>query len=101
MSSPYPATEDTRRLGEYVRRSREQTGVTQYQLAERLGCKQPAISRLESGGVSPNLSTLHRIAEALGLQLEIQMVPRDQVFTTGQPFRFTSARSADPSFRLW
>jgi hypothetical protein len=51
--------------------------------------------------VSPNLSTLHRIAEALGLQLEIQMVPRDQVFTTGQPFRFTSARSADPSFRLW
>ena len=101
MSSACPVTDDTKQLGEYVRRAREHSGVTQYQLAERLGCQQPAISRLESGGVSPNLSTLHRIAKALGFQLEIQMVPRDEVFTTGQPFQFTSAPSGDPSFRPW
>jgi transcriptional regulator with XRE-family HTH domain len=101
MSSACPVTDDTKRLGEYVRRAREESGITQFELAERLGCKQPAISRLEGGGVSPNMSTLQRIAAALGFQLEIQMVPRDRVFTTGQPFRFTTTPSGDPAFRSW
>ncbi|MGD0220614.1 MAG: helix-turn-helix transcriptional regulator [Acidimicrobiales bacterium] len=101
MSSARRVMDDTKRLGEYVRHAREESGITQHELAERLGCKQPAISRLEGGGVSPNMSTLQRIAEALGFQLEIQMVPRDRVFTTGQLFRFTTAPSGDPSFRPW
>ena len=96
MSSASPATDDTKRLGEYVRRAREESGITQYELAERLGCKQAAISRLEGGGVSPNMSTLQRIAAALGLELEIQMLPRDRVFTSGQPFRFATAPPGDP-----
>jgi transcriptional regulator with XRE-family HTH domain len=37
------------------------------------GSTQPAIARLEAGGVTPNLDTLHRIAEALGLELIVDL----------------------------
>ena len=42
--------------------------MTQAELAARIGSTQPALARLEAGGVTPNLDTLQRIAEALGLK---------------------------------
>lgn len=89
---PNPAT---LRIGEYIRHAREAAGISQYVLAERLGCKQPAISRLEAGGVSPNMATLQRIADALELELEVQMVPIDKALSTGQPFKFRSRTRRD------
>jgi ribosome-binding protein aMBF1 (putative translation factor) len=57
-----------------IREAREEAGLTQAQLAEKLGMLQPAIARLEStnyGRVS--YTTLAKIADALGLVLEIKL----------------------------
>ena len=56
-----------------VREAREHLGLTQAELAARIGSTQPAIARLEAGGVTPNLDTLRRIAEALGLELIVDL----------------------------
>ena len=56
-----------------VRAARERLGLTQTELAARIGSTQPAIARLEAAGVTPSLDTLHRIAEALGLELIVDL----------------------------
>jgi ribosome-binding protein aMBF1 (putative translation factor) len=63
-------------LAERVRQARERLGVTQAELAARIGSTQPAIARLEAGGVSPSLVTLRRIAAALGLELVVELRAR-------------------------
>lgn len=63
-------------LAEQVRAARERLGVTQAELATRIGSTQPAIARLEAGGVMPNLDTLRRIASALGMELVVQLRSR-------------------------
>jgi transcriptional regulator with XRE-family HTH domain len=50
--------------------------MTQRELATLIGSTQPAVARLEAGGVSPSLATLRRIASALGLELVVQFRPR-------------------------
>lgn len=46
--------------------------MTQAQLAKKVGTKQSAIARLESGNVNPSLNFMERIAVALGLKLNIE-----------------------------
>ena len=58
-------------LGARVRTERERLGLTQSELAERMETTQPTIARLEAGGVTPSLDTLHRAAHALGLELVV------------------------------
>ena len=41
-------------------------GLTQEQLAERMGTSVPAISRLESGQHRPNIETLEKLGQAFG-----------------------------------
>ena len=48
-------------------------GLTQKELAERMGTKQTAISRFESGNYNPTLSFLKKLTEALGVKLEIKI----------------------------
>ena len=60
-------------IAERVRQARERLGMTQAELAARIGSTQPAIARLEAGGVMPNLDTLRRIAEALGFELVVDL----------------------------
>ncbi len=59
------------RVGLEVRARREGAGLSQRQLAEMVGIRQPNIARLEAGDVLPTLGTLDRIADALGLALEV------------------------------
>jgi HTH-type transcriptional regulator / antitoxin HipB len=61
-------------LGERVRGLREARGLSQSELARRIGSTQPAVARLEAGGVAPKVETLERIAAALGLQLIVEFV---------------------------
>ena len=44
-------------------------GLTQRDVAERLGWDQPTVARLEAGLVSPNLATLALLSERLGVRL--------------------------------
>lgn len=61
-------------------RLREARGLTQQQLAERVGTTQQTISRLESAGYHRHsLRTLERIAEALDAELVVAMVPREEL----------------------
>jgi len=58
--------------------ARQRAGLTQADIAERMGTKPPAITRLESsltsGKHSPSLATLKKYAQALGYHLEIRLV---------------------------
>lgn len=55
--------------GTIVRKAREQAGLTQVELAERLGVSQPTVARLESPRSNPTLSTLRRAIAATGNEL--------------------------------
>lgn len=46
-------------------------GLTQKELAQKIGTKQTAISRLESGAYNPTVSTLRKVANALDAKIEI------------------------------
>jgi len=61
-----------RLLGELVAHRRA-TNLSQAEVAERMGTSQPAVARLEAGGVDARLSTLERYAAAIGLRLEMRL----------------------------
>jgi len=47
--------------------------VSQKELAEKIGTKQSAISRLERGFINPSVSFLSRVASALGKKLVVEI----------------------------
>jgi transcriptional regulator with XRE-family HTH domain len=57
------------RAAEILRRARLDAGLTQSELAERLGVTQPAIAALERPGANPRMATVDRTLAALGQQL--------------------------------
>jgi transcriptional regulator with XRE-family HTH domain len=62
-------------LDEFLK-ARAAAGITQAEVAERIGTTQSAVARLESGGGkhSPSLATLKKYAHALGCRLELRLV---------------------------
>ncbi|MBI2760415.1 MAG: helix-turn-helix transcriptional regulator [Chloroflexi bacterium] len=72
----YDAAARAFRLGELVRTARERAGISQAELARRVGSTQPSIARLEQGGVDPRLHTLERLGDALGMDLVVEFRPR-------------------------
>jgi DNA-binding XRE family transcriptional regulator len=63
--------------GYQIARLRIQRGLTQAQLAEMVGTRQPSIARLENGNSIPSLSFLMRIADALDARIELHLIPED------------------------
>lgn len=57
---------------EQARKIRMESGLTQQDVAERMGIAQTAVSRLEIGAHSPSLDMVERYAEALGCRLKIE-----------------------------
>ncbi|WP_406269003.1 helix-turn-helix domain-containing protein [Nocardia sp. NBC_00881] len=55
-------------LADAIRERRLELGLTQTQLAQRAGLHQPDVSRLESGGGTPTIGMLDRLAHALELR---------------------------------
>ena len=72
----YRDATDAFELGIRIRCERKSRGLTQTELAERMGTTQPVVARLEAGGVTPSLDTLRRAADALGLDLVVDFRQR-------------------------
>lgn len=53
--------------------ARARAGLSQAELARRMGTTQSAIARLEGGKVSPSIATLRRYAEATGSRLNFTL----------------------------
>jgi DNA-binding XRE family transcriptional regulator len=60
--------------GYQIARLRILRGLTQAQLAEMVGTRQPSIARLENGSSIPSLSFLQKIATALNAKIEVRLV---------------------------
>ena len=52
-------------------RARIIAGLTQKELAKRIGSRQSNVSRIENGNSNPSIATLKRIAEATGTKLQV------------------------------
>ncbi len=74
----YDALEPEFSLLKELLRARQNAGMSQAEIAEKMGTKAPAITRLESsltsGKHSPSIATLKKYAQALGCHLEIKLV---------------------------
>jgi ribosome-binding protein aMBF1 (putative translation factor) len=62
-------------IGQAVRERRLALGLSQTELAARAGMTQPALSRLEAGGVVPTIPLLERISMALDADLIVEIAP--------------------------
>lgn len=61
------------RFGEQVRAARKKAGLSQAQLAERIGRSQRYVSFIESGGRSLPIETMSMIMRALGFTVEVEI----------------------------
>jgi transcriptional regulator with XRE-family HTH domain len=59
------------RLGDQLRAIRRNRNLTQREVAERAGISQPALSRIELGGGVPDLETLRRLGNAMGVRFHV------------------------------
>ena len=57
------------KTSEHIKKARKQSGITQEELGKRLGVSQSAIAQFENGKNEPSLSTLRKIAAALGVYM--------------------------------
>lgn len=62
-------------LAQQIRGGREKLGLSQANLAARVGTTQQQISRLEQAGYRGSIQTLERVAEALELVLVVRLEP--------------------------
>ncbi|MFH1743791.1 MAG: XRE family transcriptional regulator [bacterium] len=67
-------------IAQLIYDARTEAGLTQQQLAELIGSKQPVIARVEDADYSGHsLSMLHRIATALNKRLEISFTSPGEI----------------------
>jgi transcriptional regulator with XRE-family HTH domain len=82
VKSEYEALGPEFELLRQILRARSKAGLSQADVAERMGTHAPAITRLESalstGKHSPSIDTLKRYAQAVGCELQIKFVPGAQ-----------------------
>jgi transcriptional regulator with XRE-family HTH domain len=76
VKAAYDASAEEFAFLDEVLRARAETGLTQAEVAERIGTTQSAIARLESaqGKHSPSIATLQKYAKALGYTVQVKLV---------------------------
>jgi transcriptional regulator with XRE-family HTH domain len=64
-------------VGQRIRAAREELGLTQLQLADRMEVSQPVIAALEAGRGNPTVGQLAAVADALrvGLDVDFPLLP--------------------------
>jgi HTH-type transcriptional regulator/antitoxin HipB len=73
FAKEYEARYEEFKIGVMLKSAREEAGLTQEQLAEKLHTKKTAISRIENHAEDIKLSTLEKFAQALGKTLHIKV----------------------------
>jgi predicted transcriptional regulator len=63
-------------LGDRLVDLRRTLGITQVEVAKRMGSTQPAMARIEKGEMKPNLRTLRRYGEAIGQRVQVEFKPQ-------------------------
>ncbi len=76
VRAAYDAAADEFAFLDEVLRARAESGLTQAEVAERIGTTQSAIARLESAQPkhSPSIATLQKYAKALGYTVQVRLV---------------------------
>jgi transcriptional regulator with XRE-family HTH domain len=78
-----------------ILKARAEAGLTQAELAERIGTTQSAVARMETaiGKHSPSIATLKRYASALGYRIQLRLVKRSGLTTRSTRTREKSSRA--------
>ncbi len=77
MEGPAPNFESVlTELGRCIRAARLQAGLTQRAACERAGIDQKRWQRIEAGAVNVSIHTLHRVASAVGTNIQRLCPPR-------------------------
>jgi ribosome-binding protein aMBF1 (putative translation factor) len=71
----YDSLEDEFAVAKAVIAARNRAGLTQTELARKMGTTQPVVARMEGGRIQPSLRTLKRLADATGSRLMIRFEP--------------------------
>lgn len=71
----YEALEPEFALARELIEARSKAGLTQAEVAARMGTTQSVVARIESGRNPPNLKTLGKYAEAVGRRVKLKLVP--------------------------
>lgn len=78
VEAEYDALEPEFELLDELLKARDEAGLTQGDVAKRMGTSRPAVARIEAGGGSkrhsPSIATLRRYAEAVGCKLQVKLV---------------------------
>lgn len=62
----------------FLRTERIKRGISQAELAKRLGMSQPQLAKIEKLSSIPSLKTLNRYAEGLGYEIKLSFEPINQ-----------------------
>lgn len=57
-------------VGENIKRFREEKNISQSEIADKLSVTRQAVSNWENGKTEPDIDTLHKIADILGVSIE-------------------------------
>lgn len=90
---------DATELGPRLRAQRTATGRTIASVAADAGLSVPYIANLENGRGNPTLAALSRLAEALGLRLDVDLVPDEPVDPPAEPTGAVLRFARTPRFR--
>jgi len=74
FAQEYEALREEHEIARQIIRARLAAGLTQKELAQRIGTKQSNMSRIENGNCNPSITTLSRIAKATGKKLQVEFI---------------------------
>jgi transcriptional regulator with XRE-family HTH domain len=63
-----------KQIGQYLKKRREERGLSRQELAERARISREYVRRLEAGWQDPTIGTLQRLAKALEVNMDITMI---------------------------
>ena len=73
-----------KQIGKNIKNYRKKAGLTQRELAEKIGCNHITMSSIERGSNAIRVSTVQKIAEILGYSFEQMVSGEDAIILTNE-----------------